>query len=124
MRHLYIRNEQTVVDPLNRSACSGCSGSFWPSRRKQGKIYGKQESCKEVIDVEILFYLKKQNLSRYVPLRIARGVAALPLHGWRMDGVLGAVNPLLSRDLRLTENFPSRAWARWWHGARSAAICR
>jgi hypothetical protein len=36
----------------------------WPSRRKQGKIYGKQESYKEVIDVEMPFYLKKNKAFR------------------------------------------------------------
>jgi hypothetical protein len=33
---------------------------YRPSRRKQGKIYGKQESCKEVFGVEVLFYLKSK----------------------------------------------------------------
>jgi hypothetical protein len=80
---------------------------IWPSRRTQGKIYGKQESCTEVIGVERLFYLKKQSLSRYVTIRMLRGVVALPLRPWRMDGVLGSVNSLLSEDLRLTENFPT-----------------
>jgi hypothetical protein len=59
--------------------------------------------------VEVLFYLKKQSLSRYMALDIARGAVALPLHCWRMDGFFGVVNPLLFMDLRLTENFPTFA---------------
>jgi hypothetical protein len=52
--------------------------SSWPSRSNEEKIYGKRESCRDVVDDQIPFHPKKQSGSRCVTSRIAHGVVALP----------------------------------------------
>jgi hypothetical protein len=51
--------------PVSRGSCT-----LWPSRRDQGKICGKRESDKDVVEVQSTFHLRKQCVSQYITSRL------------------------------------------------------